>query len=77
MSNIHLVAQGKGAVRKSFVFFVLAQYLQNKMRSTRLIDTDPSNQTFSLVKSLSPLVKAIELNNTVVLTMCSRIFQFS
>ena len=52
MANIHLVLQGKGGVGKSLVAFLLGQYFQSKEQKTLLIDTDPVNHTFSLVKSL-------------------------
>ena len=52
MARIHLIAQGKGGVGKSYVAWVLAQYFQERNCKTLFIDTDPVNQTFASVKSL-------------------------
>ena len=52
MARIHLIAQGKGGVGKSYVAWLLAQYLQERDYKTLLIDTDPVNHTFASVKSL-------------------------
>ena len=52
MSNIHIILQGKGGVGKSYVAFLMGQYFQSKGHKTLLLDTDPSNHTFSKVESL-------------------------
>jgi CobQ/CobB/MinD/ParA nucleotide binding domain len=44
---IHLTLQGKGGVGKSLVASVLAQYLKEKGREVRCVDTDPVNRTFA------------------------------
>jgi hypothetical protein len=44
---IHLTLQGKGGVGKSLVASVLAQYLREKGKDVRCIDTDPVNRTFA------------------------------
>jgi len=44
---IHLTLQGKGGVGKSLVASILAQYLRDKGREVRCIDTDPVNRTFA------------------------------
>jgi hypothetical protein len=44
---IHLTLQGKGGVGKSLVASVLAQYLREKGKEVRCIDTDPVNRTFA------------------------------
>ena len=52
MARVHLIAQGKGGVGKSYVAWLLAQYLQERDYKTLFIDTDPVNQTFASVESL-------------------------
>ncbi len=49
---IHLTLQGKGGVGKSLVASILAQYLMEKGRDVRCIDTDPVNRTFAQYASL-------------------------
>ncbi len=44
---IHLTLQGKGGVGKRLVASVLAQYLREKGKEVRCIDTDPVNRTFA------------------------------
>src|ERR1700730_19270604 len=50
---IHLTLQGKGGVGKSLVASVLAQYLRDKGREVRCIDTDPVNRTFAQYGALA------------------------
>jgi len=50
---IHLTLQGKGGVGKSLVASVLAQYLREKGRDVRCIDTDPVNRTFAQYAALA------------------------
>lgn len=50
---IHLTLQGKGGVGKSLVASVLAQYLREKGREVRCIDTDPVNRTFAQYGALA------------------------
>lgn len=52
-STVHLVLQGKGGVGKSFVAFVLAQYLARNGTPPLCIDTDPVNRTFGRYKALN------------------------
>jgi hypothetical protein len=52
LSAIHLTLQGKGGVGKSLVASVLAQYLREKGREVRCIDTDPVNRTFAQYAAL-------------------------
>lgn len=47
VGGIHLTLQGKGGVGKSLVASILAQYLRDKGREVRCIDTDPVNRTFA------------------------------
>jgi hypothetical protein len=50
---IHLTLQGKGGVGKSLVASILAQYLREKGREVRCIDTDPVNRTFAQYTALA------------------------
>ena len=50
---IQLTLQGKGGVGKSLVASVLAQYLWEKGKEVRCIDTDPVNRTFAQYRALS------------------------
>jgi hypothetical protein len=50
---IHLTLQGKGGVGKSLVASIIAQYLREKGREVRCIDTDPVNRTFAQYAALS------------------------
>jgi hypothetical protein len=47
VSTIHLSLQGKGGVGKSLVASILAQYLLQRGKAVRCIDTDPVNKTLS------------------------------
>lgn len=49
---VHLSLQGKGGVGKSLVASILAQYLTDRGRSVRCIDTDPINQTLLQYRAL-------------------------
>jgi hypothetical protein len=49
---IHLTLQGKGGVGKSLVASVLAQYLRERGKKVRCIDTDPVNRTFAQYSAL-------------------------
>jgi hypothetical protein len=53
MGAIHLTLQGKGGVGKSLVASIIAQYLKEKGREVRCIDTDPVNRTFAQYAALS------------------------
>jgi hypothetical protein len=53
MGGIHLTLQGKGGVGKSLVASIIAQYLRDKGREVRCIDTDPVNRTFAQYAALS------------------------
>jgi hypothetical protein len=50
--TIHLTLQGKGGVGKSLVASILAQYLREKGKEVRCIDTDPVNRTFAQYSAL-------------------------
>jgi CO dehydrogenase maturation factor len=50
---IHLTLQGKGGVGKSLIASILAQYLKEKGREVRCIDTDPVNRTFAQYGALA------------------------
>ncbi len=52
VSTIHLSLQGKGGVGKSLVASILAQYLLNRGKAVRCIDTDPVNKTLSQYRGL-------------------------
>jgi type IV secretion system protein VirB10 len=52
LSTIHLSLQGKGGVGKSLVASFLAQYLLQKEKPVRCIDTDPVNKTLSQYRGL-------------------------
>src|SRR3954462_14442279 len=51
-STIHLSLQGKGGVGKSLVASILAQYLLDRGKTVRCIDTDPVNKTLSQYRGL-------------------------
>jgi len=53
MGAIHLTLQGKGGVGKSLAASIIAQYLRDKGREVRCIDTDPVNRTFAQYAALS------------------------
>lgn len=59
MNHVHMVLQGKGGIGKTFVSYLLAQYLLEQNLSVCCIDTDPVNASFSSFKALN--VQAIEL----------------
>lgn len=59
MKNVHLTLQGKGGVGKSLVTSLIAQYHQEKGRSTINLDTDPVNASFEGYRALG--VRRIEL----------------
>jgi hypothetical protein len=50
---IHLTLQGKGGVGKSLIASILAQYLKEKEKEVRCIDTDPVNRTFAQYSALA------------------------
>lgn len=50
---IHVTLQGKGGVGKSLVASVLAQYLLDKGKDVRCVDTDPVNRTFAQYGALA------------------------
>jgi len=50
---IHLTLQGKGGVGKSLIASILAQYLKERGREVRCIDTDPVNRTFAQYGALA------------------------
>ena len=50
---IHLTLQGKGGVGKSLIASILAQYLKEKGREVRCIDTDPVNRMFAQYGALA------------------------
>ncbi len=52
VSTIHLSLQGKGGVGKSLVASILAQYLLERGKTVRCIDTDPVNKTLSQYRAL-------------------------
>ena len=52
LSTIHLSLQGKGGVGKSLVASILAQYLLDRGKPVRCIDTDPVNKTLSQYRGL-------------------------
>lgn len=52
-SKVHMMLHGKGGVGKSFINFVLAQYLLSHGEVPLCIDTDPVNWTFGSYKGLN------------------------
>ena len=52
LSTIHLSLQGKGGVGKSLIASIMAQYLLQRGKTVRCIDTDPVNKTLSQYKAL-------------------------
>ncbi|QIP46940.1 conjugal transfer protein TraL [Kingella kingae] len=56
MQEVHMIAQGKGGVGKSFISTLIAQYLQPKATQLHCYDTDPVNPTFSQYQALQPKV---------------------
>lgn len=65
MQEVHMIAQGKGGVGKSFISTLIAQYLQPKTTALHCYDTDPVNPTFSQYQALNPKIINIltESNN--------------
>jgi hypothetical protein len=51
-NQVHFVLQGKGGIGKSFVAFLLAQYLRHADQNVLCLDTDPINATFSSFPAL-------------------------
>ncbi len=65
MKEVHVVAQGKGGVGKSFSSSLIAQYLKGK-EQVYCFDTDPVNPTFSRYKDLSPqVIKLLNESNNI------------
>lgn len=58
-NSVNLVMQAKGGAGKSVVSFLLGNYLKDRSSNVELVDTDPSNQTFSSYKALD--VKTIDI----------------
>jgi CobQ/CobB/MinD/ParA nucleotide binding domain len=52
IATVHLSLQGKGGVGKSLVASILAQYLLDRGKTVRCIDTDPVNKTLSQYRGL-------------------------
>lgn len=52
VSTVHLSLQGKGGVGKSLIASLLAQYLLQRGKPVRCIDTDPVNKTLSQYRGL-------------------------
>lgn len=66
MQEVHMVAQGKGGVGKSFISTLIAQYLQPKTAALHCYDTDPVNPTFSQYQVLKPkIVNILTEDNTI------------
>lgn len=60
MKVVHVMAQGKGGVGKSFSAAILAQYLKETANDElHCFDTDPVNATFSRFKELAPALVPI------------------
>ena len=51
-NQVHFVLQGKGGIGKSFVAFLIAQYLKHTKQNVLCLDTDPINATFSSFPAL-------------------------
>jgi hypothetical protein len=51
-STIHIIANGKGGIGKSFISSITAQYLKDKKKNVICIDTDPNNTTLAAIKEL-------------------------
>lgn len=70
MQEVHMIAQGKGGVGKSFISTLIAQYLKPKTSCLHCYDTDPVNPTFSQYQALNPkvidiLTEGNNLNNRI------------
>lgn len=66
MQEVHMIAQGKGGVGKSFISTLIAQYLQPKTAQLHCYDTDPVNPTFSHYAALKPkIVNILTEDNTI------------
>lgn len=50
--DLHITLQSKGGVGKSFVSYLLAQYLTDRDEFPMCVDLDPNNNTLSQFKSL-------------------------
>lgn len=49
MAHVHFILQKKGGIGKTFVAFLLAQYLMEKYGDCHSFDTDPLNKTSGLI----------------------------
>ena len=47
MQEVHMVAQGKGGMGKTFIASLVVQYLQGKTTHLHCYDTDPQNHSFA------------------------------
>ena len=54
MNEVHAVLQGKGGVGKSWVAYIMAQYLRSSDPETVCLDTDPLTPTLVRYKALEP-----------------------
>lgn len=54
MNEVHAILQGKGGVGKSWVAYVMAQYLRSTDPKTVCLDTDPLTPTLVRYKALEP-----------------------
>jgi hypothetical protein len=63
MAAVHIVMQGKGGVGKSFVCYLLYQYLRQLNFTVKGFDTDPNNASFARYPDMD--VSIIQLMNGV------------
>lgn len=56
MKYVHMTIQGKGGVGKTFISYLVVQYLRNKLEdktNVNCYDLDPINCSLSLFKALN------------------------
>lgn len=53
--NVHIVMQAKGGVGKTFISWIMGQFLREKHPKLLIVDTDPTNQSLSIYKNLKPM----------------------
>lgn len=74
--NVHIVMQAKGGVGKTFISWVMGQYLREKHPKLLVVDTDPSNQSLSIYKSLKPIfVDLLEGKRNIEVGSLDKLFE--
>lgn len=63
MPKLHIVCQSKGGVGKSFISYILAQYLQKEDPSVKFLDADPNNHSLVAFLSLRARIASLDFKN--------------